>query len=167
VIDASWPFRASRGIVILGGLILLSSASHILKLVLDRDWYFETYGYLPAFWMFARYGVSWLQRLIGIGIAIGLLRCHELARRAAIVLGIFSMAVGPWKHPVTGFEAHARFLDRHFGHWFGRAGYPEITFISMARAAAACQWLLDILFWTLTIYFLTRPAVIRQFRKTS
>ncbi len=155
----------SRGVIILGAMLFISTLFHMHKLVVDRDWYIEVYDYLPPALIVARYAFSWLQRIIGMLVALGILACNDTARKAAIILGVFSMLVGPWKHAQTGFQAHAKYLDAHFGHLLYQLGYGQVSFVSVAKSAAICQWIADIIFWCATIYFLTRPSVIRQFQR--
>ncbi len=149
--------------ILLAVLLIVSSLMHIQKLVVDRDVYLLYYNYLPPWLSVTRYGFSWLQRLAGVLIAAGLLGRKEIARKLAILLGCFTIVTVPWKHPYSAFKIHAQYLNEHLGYLLRALGAPVGSFDRVIWPSIVIHSLGDILFWGAAIYFLTRPAVKKQF----
>jgi hypothetical protein len=158
-----FPFwDPARVVVVFVFLLLFSSLMQIHKLIVDRDWYVDTYSYMPPWLTVTRYAFSWFQRLVGILIAVGLLAHKELARKAAILLGWFTILTLYWKHPYPGFKLHAQYLDRNLGYLLPRG--IGVSFESVVWLSIIGHCLVDIAFCSLMIYCMTRPAVKALFR---
>ena len=157
----------SKGVTIFGMLLILSSLMHIHKLVVDLEWYVDSYSYMPPWLIVLRYGFSWFQRALGILVGIGLLAQKDIARKLGILIGMFTILTIYWKHPYPAFKLHAQYLDQHFGYFFSRLGFPEISFSSSSVVVLALimHILGDVLFWCIFIYFFTRSSVKSQFKK--
>jgi hypothetical protein len=156
----------SKGVKVFGMLLILSSLLHIHKLVVDLDWYVDSYSYMPPWLIVLRYGFSWFQRMIGILVGIGLLAQKEIARKLGILIGMFTILSVYWKHPYPAFKLHAQYLDDRFGYIFSRLGFSQISFSSSSVMILAIimNSLGDILFWCIFIYFFTRSSVKKQFK---
>ena len=154
----------SNGVIIFALLLLVSTLIHIHKLVFDVKDYVFFYSYLPPWLTATRYAFSWCQRAVGLLVAVGLLAQKDIARKAGIGVGLFTIATIYWKHPAEGFRLHAQLLDERFGQLTARMGFPEITFSSLAVPSAIVHCAGDILFWCIFIYFFTRPSVKAQFQ---
>ncbi len=151
-------------VTVFAWLLIVSSIVHIYTLLFGYTWYRDNYNYWPD-WLFTlRYCFSWFQRILGISIAIGMLNGREIARKIAIALGIFTIATLYWKHHYPAFVRHCHYLDGIYGDVFKAIGYPELSFTALAIPALIVHCLLDILFFGLMIYYLTRPSVKAYFK---
>jgi len=157
------PFRRSKGVTIFGILLILSSIVHMHKLATEEPQYANYYSYLPAWLMVARYYFSWLQRIIGFLVGIGLLAQKEIARKIGIAVGCFTILTIYWKHPYPAVKLHTQYLDKQFGYILAQTG-TGVTFSSVTLLAVISLCICDIIFWGTFIYFLTRPAVKSQFK---
>lgn len=156
----------SKGIVLFGVLLVLSSLVHMHKLVADRQAYADYYGYLPTGWILARYAFSWLQRFAGILAGIGILARKEIARKLAFIIGGFTLATVYWKHPYPAVKLHCEYLDKQFGYFLPQA-WTGISFSSLAPLSVAALILCDIVFWGIFFYCFTRPSVKDQFKSVA
>jgi hypothetical protein len=134
------------------------------KLATEESLYAHYYSYLPAWLMVARYYFSWLQRIIGFLVGIGLLAQKEIARKIGIAIGCFTILTVYWKHPYPAFKLHTQYLDQQFGYIPARFG-TGLTFSSVTLPAVILHCLGDIIFWCIFIYFFTRPSVKGQFKQ--
>jgi hypothetical protein len=158
--------RRSIGVTVFSFLLIASSIMHVHKLIVDVAWYADTYSYMPAWMILLRYSFSWLQRVLGILAAVGLLALNDAARKLAIAIGIFTILTVYWKHPYIAYKAHAEFLDDRFGLLFHQLGAPAgFKISSYTMAAVVLNGSLDVIFCATLIYFLTRPVVRDQFKK--
>ena len=153
----------SKGVVFFGVLLIVSSLSHMQKLVTDRQLYFTYYSYLPVWLIPIRYSFSWFQRIAGILAGAGILARKEIARKLAFVIGGFTVATVYWKHPYPAVKLHAEYLDKQFGYLFATK-QTGMTFASLAPFSVAALILCDIVFWGVFFYFFTRPSVRNQFK---
>jgi hypothetical protein len=133
------------------------------KLVADEPLYAHYYSYLPVWLMVARYYFSWLQRIIGLLVGIGLLAQKEIARKIGIAIGCFTILTVYWKHPYPAFKLHTQYLDKQFGYILTQLGIRE-TFSSVTLPAVIIHCIGDIIFWSAFIYFFTRSSVKNQFK---
>jgi len=133
------------------------------KLVADEPLYAHYYSYLPAWLMVTRYYFSWLQRIIGLLVGIGLLAQKEIARKIGIAIGCFTILTVYWKHPYPAFRLHTQYLDKQFGYILAQLGIRE-TFSSVTLPAVIIHCIGDIIFWSVFIYFFTRSSVKNQFK---
>lgn len=152
------------GVNIFGVILILSSLVHMHKLFVDYDWYVASYGYWPTWLMVLRYCFSWFQRILGLIAGMGILRLKDTARKIAICIGWFTILTIYWKHPYDAFEKHAVYLDQHYGYIFQMMGYPKLSFVPLTLPALIIQYVLDILFCGVMIYYFTRPAVKAHFK---
>jgi hypothetical protein len=163
----------SKGVVIFGVLLILSSISHMLKLSVERTAFDEYYSYYPAWLMPIRYYFSWLQRILGILAGIGILARKEIARKLAFVIGGFTVLTVYWKHPYEAVKLHAAHLDQQYGYLLTHLRenvFPttyDVTFSSIAPLGVAGLILCDFVFWGIFFYFFTRPSVRDQFRPSA
>lgn len=154
----SAPQEKSTGIIIFGWLIIVSSLLQMHKLLIDKNWYFETYSYMPLWLVYCRYAFSWFQRIAGITAAVGALFCKEWGRKLLVLIGAFTIITVYWKHPLVGFKNHALYLDRVMPSLT-----QEFTFESLAFYSMITHIILDILFQSTLIYYFTRRHVKQQF----
>ena len=154
--------QRSKGTTVFGLLLILSSFIQMHKLIVDVQWYAEVYSYLPAGLIATRYYFSWLQRVIGILVGVGLLSQQEIARKTGIALGWFTILTIYWKHPYPAFKLHTQYLNQRFGSILAQSG-TGMTFPDFTLLAMIVQYLGDIIFWSSFIYFFTRPSVKSQF----
>ncbi len=155
----------SKGVLIFGVLLIVSSIIHIQKLVeASGTYYVQYFGFMPEWLLLARYMFSWFQRAIGILIALGLLAQKEVARKAGILLGIFTVLTLYWKHPYEALKEHTKHLDALYGKILLTMGIKNITFSSVTFPSLIGLYLADIIFWAIFIYFFTRPSVKAQFK---
>lgn len=158
--------RRSRGVTVFAFLLIASSIMHIHKLVVDAQWYADTYSYWLPWLMVLRYAFSWFQRVLGILAAVGLLALNDLARKLAILIGTFTILTVYWKHPYAAYRAHTEYLDAVFGPLFHQLGAPAgFKIASYTLAAVILNCALDVAFSGALVYFFTRPAVKAQFKK--
>lgn len=160
---SSWR---SKCVTIFGILLSLSSLVHMDKLASDTQWYANIYSYLPPQLIVARYCFSWLQRIIGLLVGVGLLARKEIARKIVIVIGCFTILTIYWKHPYPAFKIHTQYLNKRFGYIVARTG-TKLTFSSIALPAVILYCIGEIIFWSILVYFFTRPSVKNQFKSNS
>jgi hypothetical protein len=147
------------GIYVLSVLFIISSIIHMHVLFTQRSWYWELFKYLPAWLIPFRYFFSWIQRIIGLVIIVGLLRLKEIWRRIMIGLGIFTIGTIFLKHPYHGFKQHTRLLDERFGEYLILVGFTDYSFSDLTVWAIVVAYLLDIGFALLYIYYLSKPSI--------
>lgn len=153
----------SKGVMIFGILLILSSLMHMQKLVVDCGLYADYYAYLPPGMALARYCFSWFQRICGILAGAGILARKEIARKLAFAIGGFTLATVYWKHPYAAVKLHVEYLDKQFfGYSLSQAGAP---FSSIVLYSVIGLILCDIIFWGAFFYYFTRPSVRNQFNK--
>jgi len=150
--------KTLTGVQIFAVGIIITSLFHIGKLICDHDIYFYYYADW-GIWAHIRYAFSWFQRILGISIAIGLLLQLNWARIAGMVLGWFTIVTIYWKHPYEAFHQHTKFLDTRFGNLFEAFGFQNITFESLTIPSIIIHCLLDVSFWGIFIFYMTRPSV--------
>ncbi len=155
--------RKLWGIQIFGWGIILTSLVHIHMIAAERDVYFKYYAELGSLG-YLRYAFSWFQRIAGLAIGIGLLKRLEPARIGGMVLGAFTILTIHWKHPYPAFLKHTRYLDAQFDVFLKIWNIPAGTFESLTFPAMIGHCVLDILFWLVFIYYMTRPRVRANFR---
>jgi hypothetical protein len=152
------------GLQIFGWGLIITSLLHMQKLVTDYDFYMDIYSNL-GWVVYLRYAFSWLQRIAGLSIGIGLLKEKNWARLGGIILGTFTILTIYWKHPYEAFHKHTLILDQQFGaqlhHW---AIPASLTFESVTVLAIIVHCILDVLFWGIFIYYVTRPRVRNRFQ---
>ena len=153
----------SKGVVIFGVLLILSSLSHVSKLVAEKQVYYHYYSYLPPWLTTLRYSFSWFQRIAGILAGAGILARKEIARKLAFAIGWFTVLTVYWKHPYAAVKLHTQYLDQQMGYLLAMPG-THITFTSMTWLSVIALILCDIIFWAFFFYFFTRPSVKNQFR---
>lgn len=153
------------GVAVLGFILISSSLVHMHKLLVDRLWYMETYNYLPSWLMLSRYAFSWAQRIIGLGAGIGLLCRRNIARQMVIFIGWITMIFVFWKHPFPAWQKHVYYLEQQpaIRLLFAELGAPHFSIASVAWPALVVYYVLEIVFWSCFIYYLTRPRVKAHF----
>ena len=163
--------KRSKGVNVFCGLLIFSSLYQINTLIMERDWYFMLYSHLPEWLMVMRYSFSWLQRILGLSAAIGMLMLKDFYRKLALVISVFSILTLYWKHPYTAFQKHTELLDKVFAantslsNLFLKLSENgiNISFSDLTVASMLFHWFLDIIFFGSLIYFLTRKEVKGQF----
>lgn len=155
--------QPSKGTVVFAYLLIMGALYQSAVLLFSG---YEQYAYLhqelSEGMVKVRYGVSWLIKIAGFVIGIGLLRLKEWARLGALVNSVFIIATVHLKHSYKAYSLHTAQLDRAFE---AIGGLPEdITFKSLTEPALFCQRALDIVFCLVLAYFLTRPTVKSQFK---
>lgn len=146
------------GLVILGSLFIMSSLAHI-RVLANYDWYKYCVGDLPQTLISIRYFMSWTQRILGITMGAGLIAGRRWAAQLAIFLSIFDILTVYWRYPYESFKRQAVVWDDLYGGWIAGAGFPDIHFSSYALHATVLSCVLDVLFFSFVLYYLTRPHV--------
>jgi len=134
---------------------------------------FEHYSYLfyplPQNIIFLRFFVSWSLRLIGLISGIGILFRKDGFRKSALCIFIFTIFTVSWKHPFSGFQRHAVYLDQLFKdrglYPFRIAGVEIPSFSSLAPVSAMAAQAAEVLFALAFIYYFSRPKVKARFRE--
>ncbi|MFH1692597.1 MAG: hypothetical protein ABIC68_08580 [Candidatus Omnitrophota bacterium] len=152
-----------KGVGVISFLLIASSVIHMNTLIFSRDWYWHNFSYLSPSLLLVRYLFSWAQRILGLVVAIGILRLKNSFRWLAIAMGCFTVLTLYWKHPYQAFLIHAQYLDQQLGFIFAQLGHPEISFAKLTVPALIMHCVLDIIFWGSSIYYLTRPSVKKHF----
>lgn len=157
------PFWAGAGVILFGALLILSSLTHIHKLLAEKGLYEHYYSYLPTRLVAIRYAFSWFQRILGILAGVGILARKEIARKLAFFIGGFTILTVYWKHPYEAVKFHTQYLDQQLGHLLSWTG-TGVTFTALTPLVVAALIACDIIFWVIFFYFFTRPPVKCQFR---
>ena len=144
-------------------LLFFSSFIHIGKLVLDYNWYMDTYSYLPVWLAVGRYLFSWFQRIIGLTVAFGLLYRKNFARLLGMVLGVFTISTIFWKHPYDGMLRHIHFLFETNPTVHKAIMESGVTLSGLTIAVIIVHSLLDIIFWVLYINFFRKEKIKVKF----
>jgi hypothetical protein len=152
------------GVQFFGWGLIITTLFHVHKMIFDYNFYMYYYSDLGRI-AYLRYAFSAFQRIVGLSIGIGLLKEKEWARITGIVLGIFASLTVYWKHSYPAFLKHTRYLDQQFGYLLHQWAIPPgLTFESLTVPAMITHWILDILFWGVFIFYMTRPCVKERFR---
>ena len=154
----------SLGVAIFGILLTLSTLSHMHKLVTEKQWYLDTYSYLPGGLAIIRYSFSWFQRILGLIAGVGILARKEFARKLAFLIGAFTVLTVYWKHPYDAVARHTHYLDTTQAGQLLSATGTGVTFSSVTPYAVIGLIACDVIFWTIFFIFFTRPSVRQQFR---
>jgi hypothetical protein len=149
-------------VTIIAVLYIIGPLIHINTLISQKDWYFSLYSYMPQWLLVTRYSFSWLQRILALTAAIGILYYRDLYRKLLIALCSFTILTVYWKHPYEAFHAHTKNLDAQFGYLL--KGAPGLTFESLTVVSIIAHCLVNIAFSGTVIYFLTRPRVKNLFK---
>jgi hypothetical protein len=163
------PSSQPLGVKIYGHLIMIMSMIHVLGLLsfaMKWDFYVFTYQFYPEWLLPIRYAFSWFQRIVGMTIGIGLLYYKELFRKLALILFSFAILTLPWKHPYQGFYNAAHYLDIYCADYIQsleRSYGPGLTFVSQIRVALIFYYIVDFVFASSLLYYLTRPKVKDSF----
>jgi hypothetical protein len=154
------------GVRIYGHLIMIISIVQVLGLLsfaMKWDFYAFTYQFYPAWLLPIRYAFSWVQRIVGMAIGIGLLCYKEFFRRFALIFFSFALLTLPWKHPYQGIYNAARYCDIYFADYIQALDIPGLTFVSQFHVALIFYWTVDFVFDISLLYYLTRPQVRGSF----
>lgn len=147
------------GVKIFGALIVVSSLVHIQTLIVDMEWYFYTYSYLPHWLAVCRYSFSWFQRIFGLTAGIGIFFYRDVFRKMLLILGIFTITTVYWKHPYQGVKQHVLILKETVPNYV----YSE----KIVLASVIFLITLDVVFQGAVIYYFTRPSVKKSFKSWS
>jgi hypothetical protein len=164
------PVAANRsnpppgGVIFFSVSILLTSLMHMHKLIVERDFAFFAFSYWPHWLFMIRYCFSFGMRILGLTAAVGMLRLKEISRKIMLGISWFTILTIYWKHPYEGFKNHTAYLDEHFGYLLADYGFPQFTFSQFTKAAMVGTIAWDLFFFSLMIYYLTRPAVKARFK---
>jgi len=152
------------GLKIFGWGLIVTSLIHMHKMIFEYNFYINIYTYLGPL-VYLRYAFSWFQRIAGILIGVGLLKEKKWAPISGIILGSFTILTIYWKHPYTAFHNHTQLLDKKFGHLLQSWNIPSnLTFESATVPSMIVHCLLDVSFWAVFIFYVTRPAIRERFR---
>lgn len=159
--------HAKKIVLVIGWLYILAQPSLMYTLIVQKDWYYGLFTYMPLWLVNARYSFSWFQRIFCIVIGVGLIHFKEIYRKITIWFCVFVMATLYWRHPYSAFLEHTRILDRKYGYLLKTP--PEmnfkITFELLTIPSIIAQCLVDIAFCSMIIYLLTREPVKKLFTK--
>ncbi len=153
------------GVAIFGMIFIITSLWHMHVLLSERDWYFTLYRSMPHWLMIARYCFSWLQRILGLIAGIGIIFHIELCRKLIIAISAFAIATISWKHPYTAYIYHAEYLDQHFMPMLRSMGVELPSFSSVTIHALIVQRTIDVIFFSVLIYYFTRPDIKALFNR--
>lgn len=135
-------------------LIILWSAGYEYYVMLHQE--------LSADLIKLRYAVSWIIKVIGILIGIGLMLRLEWVRKLAILNSLVILLTVHLKHSYKAYKLHTRHLDEAMQ---AIGGLPNgVYFSDITIPALWVQRGIDIIFASLLIFYLTRHAVKLQFR---
>ena len=152
--------KRSRGVTILGYLLIFSSLGAMITLV-SFNHYKYLFHHLPEEVMLVRYFISWTLRIVGRISGIGILRLSDICRKIAIAIFCITIMGVCVKNSYACFSNLIRLLDQL--PIAGALGGPGI-FSSVIRPAVITSRILDIIFSVCFIYFFTRPRVREQFK---
>ena len=152
----------SRGVTVFGVLLVLGSLFQIWILWSAG---YAHYSYLHQEYssnvIYLRYIVSWVVKIIGLILGVGILRLNDWCRKLAIINCILLILTVHLKHSYPAYSLHLKYLDQ----MTGGGAYPGMSFESLIWPALIAQRSLDIIFGIALIYFFTRPSVRKQFQR--
>lgn len=151
--------KRSIGITIFSILLLVASIHKLIGFK-DYEYYKLMFQHLDAKYIFIRYIVSILWRLLAIGVAIGILLMKDFFRKLGLLMQATSIAILSWKHPVQVFVNISQYLEQIV------AQNPRLTFLihpQLPLIAAVGFAIIDFIFAFAFLYFFTRPTVKAQF----
>ena len=154
--------KARIVVLIIGILYIIGPVIHINTLITQKDWYFSLYSYMPDWLSMTRYSFSWLQRILALTAAIGILYHKEIYRKLLLTLCTFTALTVYWKHPYEAFAANNRLLDAKLGYLL--TPVRGVTFESLTTVSIIFHSILNIALCGAVIYYLTRPSVKKLFK---
>ena len=119
------------------------------------------FQHLPEEVIPLRFAFSISLRIFGLGLAIGLWRMKELARKGAIGLGIFTILTLPWKHPVQVFVNIAPKVEEQLGLSGSDLDLANSIFPYLGTAAVCA---VDLIFYSMVLSFMANRHVKTAFR---
>ncbi len=167
---------ATMAMILIGAGYILTSFSQMTALMNYEHYRYLFQQYTESSIQF-RFLASWLARIIGLSIGIGLLCRKEVFRKAALVFATGTMVVAYWKHPYEGFLKHIHFLNERMNatgksflspdsavQIFKEIGFPDFTVVDFTKICVASIVAWEIFCALLVIIILTRPRVKIIFR---
>ncbi len=148
------------GLICIGILWIVGSLGQ-MRVLTSFEWYQYCLSNqnLPAWLISFRYLISWTQRILGITVGVGLIAHRRWAATMAIFLSIFDIAAVYWRYPYQAFKNQSIVWDQRYGGMMAKFGYLDIHFSSYVMHAVILTYIVDILFFSFVLYYLTRPYV--------
>ena len=154
------PMARLHGVTFFGWMLILGSIYQILILYFAG---YDHYSYLHQEYLpkviFMRYTFSWVIKIAGFILGVGILKLNEPCRKLAIMNSLVIVLTVHLKHTYFAYSLHTKYLDHVFGDI-----YPGVTFSSLTWPSLIIQRSIDVIFGLLFIYYFTRPRVRRQFQ---
>ncbi len=138
-----------------------------MKLLIDTQWYWYIFKFLPDLQIMERYVVSIGSRLLLIVACVGIWQLKDWARKLALGLFVVNLLILPWKHPVVVIQNSFDYYhtDKMIQWLLNNAGVdmPELNW---AQIAAAFLNVWDLLFYAILIFYFSRKRVKDCFNKS-
>lgn len=153
----------AAGIILFGVFLIITSFLQIQKFSSFNN-YRSIFAHLPDNWINVRYIISISLRILGFVIGCGLLFRKEFARKLAIYLAIFTICTIYWKHP---YEVVANSCRIIYYTMYNQSGATQFVLPAEVKTvtwlALIVFYLIDIVFFSVLIYYFTRPRIKEQF----
>ena len=155
--------RPSFGIIYFGFGLIISGLFRSFVL-LDYDHYAYMFGFLSNRMQMFSYLIAWVDKILILASAIGVLFLKENFRRLIILTWFVEICAIPWKYPFLGFKNS--FLQMvHYGILNQKLIETKfVTFDSFVYVLITGTGLLDAVYGLALIYFFTRPKIREQFK---
>jgi hypothetical protein len=169
---SSW---GAAGVILMGIGFILASVLRIGVLA-GYSGYHTLFQHLPEGFIQCRYLISWGMLVLGLVTGIGLFYRKDFFRKAGVLFVWISIVGVFGKHSLEGFVQYLRHLSESMaanGTPFSPASVVQfaqawhIAWLTESALAWGCITLLTILeisFYFVIIFFLTRPSVKTLFR---
>ena len=155
--------RRPFGVTLFGIVLIATSLVH-LRTLLEVDHYWWLFESMPEPVLRLRYFCSVWLRVLGLASGIGLLRRQETFRKAAMAVGIVTMATVYWKHPWFAVNKLAQSVIDMFA---ASSGLGYLFTPSLRRLVAVFSliglYVFDLAFSIWLLVYLTRPHVTAWF----
>jgi hypothetical protein len=146
------------GLIVIGSCLIIGALIQLSAIV-----NYQQYKYylddLPPLALFIRYVISCGQRFLGIISGVGLIAHRRWAAKTAIFLSVLNILAVYWRYPYRSFEKQSMSWDRQWGVMLERLGCPGCHFSSYILPGVIATCILDVLFFSFILYYLTRPHV--------
>jgi hypothetical protein len=155
--------KPAIGIIIFGIFLVITSFLQIQKFSSFNN-YRIIFQHLPDNLIIVRYFISIGLRILGFIAGCGLLFRKEFARKLSIYLAIFTICTIYWKHPYPVVANSCRIVYYTMYNSSGATQFvlpAEVKTVTLL--ALIVFYLIDIIFFSVLIYYFTRPRVREQF----
>ena len=148
--------------VLFFGVGLITTSLMQIQILVDSKRYWHLFSELPPLLITIRYTVSWIARMVGLVLGIGILLRRRLFRKVMMALAFATILVTPWKHPYQVFVHHINDLTRQSPAFTELLEFLQRSGVALSTVTwivVIVMWMLEIILASLLLWYFSRPHV--------